>query len=209
MLPVAKTDRTFLLPDARVIMHSWRMGLAARGIDMKLFRVANAVSACLALCVLTGCGPGTNASAPADKAAAVDLRAVAAEVKAAIKTQVDAYAARDPVKAASIASADMLGMFHGEPNVVGKDAVLGQIREQMSDPALKLEVSDETVDVAASGELAVYHAIYHFTFTNPADKQPMVEVGNWVAVFTRQPDGAMKMSKDMVLDMPAPAGGAR
>lgn len=165
--------------------------------------------ACLALCMVAGCDPGTNARAPADRAAAVDPHAVASEVKAAIKTQVDAYAARDPVKAASIASQDMLGMFHGEPNVVGKDAVLSQIKEQMSDPALKLEVSDETVDVAASGELAVYHATYHFTFTNPANKRPMVEVGNWVAVFTRQPDGSMKMSKDMVLDMPAPAGDRR
>ena len=76
----------------------------------------------------------------------------------------------------------------------------------MTDPALKLEVSDETVDVAASGDMAVYHAIYRFTFTNPATKQPAVEVGNWVAVFTRQPDGTMKMRKDMVLDMPPPAG---
>ena len=61
-------------------------------------------------------------------------------------------------------------------------------------------VSDETVDVAASGDLAVHHAAYRFTFTNPATKQPATEAGNWVAVFKRQPDGAMKMSKDIIAD---------
>lgn len=148
------------------------------------------------------------AACSADAPAAVDHAAVAAEVKAAIRTQIDAYAARDPQKAISIASPDMLGMFHGEANNVGRDAVLAQIKAQMADPAVKLEASDETVDVAASGDMAVYRAVYRFTFTNPATGQPAVETGNWVAVFNRQADGSMKLSKDMVLDLPpAPAAG--
>ena len=105
----------------------------------------------------------------------------------------------------------MLGMFHGEANNVGREAVLAQIKAQMADPALKLEASEETVDVAAAGGMAVYRAVYRFTFTNPATGQPATETGNWVAVFTRQADGTMKLSKDMVLDLPpasasAPAG---
>lgn len=55
---------------------------------------------------------------------------------------------------------------------------------------------------AASGDLALYHATYHFSFTDPASKQPVVETGNWVALFKRQPDGSMKMSKDIVADTP-------
>jgi ketosteroid isomerase-like protein len=161
---------------------------------------------CSAALVVAGCGTaGTTGSTTLP---AADRGKVAAEVKAAIKTQVDAYAARDAAAAASIAATDMLGMFHGEANVVGKQAVLGQIKAQMADPALKLSVSDETVDVAASGDLAVYRATYHFTYTSPATKGPSTEAGNWVAVFSRQSDGTMKMSKDMVLDMPAPASGA-
>ena len=153
----------------------------------------------LTLLALAGCASGK-------RQASVDQQAVAAEVKAAIRTQIDAYSARDPEKAISIAAPDMLGMMHGAPNNVGRDAVLAQIRVQMDDPALKLEASDETVDVAASGDMAVYRAPYRFTFTNPATGQPATETGNWVAVFTRQPDGRMKLSKDMVLDLPpAPA----
>lgn len=157
----------------------------------------------MGLALLQGCNTGTSVSQDYDRAAAADKQVITAEVKAAIKTQLDGYAAHDPAKAASIAADDMLGMFHGEPNVQGHDAVLAQITAQMADPALKLTVSDETVDVAASGDMAIYHATYRFTFTNPETKQPAVETGNWVAVFTRQPDGKMKMHKDMVLDLPA------
>jgi len=155
--------------------------------------------------LLAGCGDG---KAPqAGTSAAIDRQAVAAEVKAAIRTQIEAYAARDPEKAASIAAPDMLGMFHGEKNNVGRDAVLAQIKAQMADPAVKLEATDETVDVAEAGDMAVYRATYRFTFTNPTTGQPAVETGNWVAVFKRQADGTMKLSTDMVLDLPAaPAG---
>jgi ketosteroid isomerase-like protein len=159
-----------------------------------------------AIAALAGCSPGSPPGSPGT-ATSADPGKVVAEVKAAIKTQVDAYAARDAATAASIAAPDMLGMFHGEPNVIGQQATLDQIKEQMADPALKLSVSDESVDVAASGDLAVYRATYHFTFTDPTTKRPATELGNWVAVFTRQANGTMKMSKDMVLDMPAPANG--
>jgi ketosteroid isomerase-like protein len=130
--------------------------------------------------------------------------AVASEVKAAIKTQIEAYAARDQAKAASILTPDIKTYFHGEPNVVGTAAANEAIQAQLALPDVKLEVSGETVDVAASGDLAVYHATYRFSFTNPANNQPFVEVGNWVAIFKRQPDGVMRMSTDIIADTPMP-----
>lgn len=143
--------------------------------------------------------------APAPPAAPppVDAAAVAAQVKAAIKTQVDAYAARDVARAGSILADDVVGHFHGAPNAVGKAAAMAGMKDQMADPALKLAVADESVDVAAAGDMAVYHATYTFTFTNPATKKVGSETGNWVAVFKRQGDGTMKLSRDMVLDTPA------
>lgn len=152
-----------------------------------------------AIALVSGCSAS---SGPTDKPTAVDTGKVADEVKAAIKWQVDAYAARDPVKAASIMAPDLLGMFHGEANKIGKEAGEAAMKAQMTLPDMTLAVSNETVDVASSGDLAVYHAIYRFTFTNPETKQPFVESGNWVAVFTRQPDGTMKMTKDIVADTP-------
>jgi ketosteroid isomerase-like protein len=135
-------------------------------------------------------------------APAADHSAVVAEVKAAIKTQVDAYAARDADKAVSILAPDIVTMFHGAPNVVGKAAATAAIKEQMADPALKLEVSDESVDVSAAGDMALYRAAYRFSYTTAPGNLQATESGNWVAVFMRQADGTMKMSHDMVLDTP-------
>ncbi|MCW5761522.1 MAG: DUF4440 domain-containing protein, partial [Phenylobacterium sp.] len=151
------------------------------------------VVALVAGAFVAGCG-----GKPAAPAAAMDTAKVEAEVRAAIKTQVDAYAARDAAKAASILAPDVVTMFHGEANVVGLGPNTEVSKGQMADQAMKLEVSDETVEAAASGDLAVYHATYRFTFTNPATKQPATEAGNWVAVFKRQPDGAMKLSRDII-----------
>jgi ketosteroid isomerase-like protein len=167
---------------------------------MRSFGFAGVPAACVSALLLTGCSAPPQ---PAPATAAPDPAKVEAEVKAAIKTQVDAYAARDPAKAISIAAPGLVTMFHGEPNVVGLAANRPVMQAQMSDPAMELKVSDETVDVAASGDLAVYHATYRFTFTNPATKRPATEAGNWIAVFRRQPDGAMKMIRDIVADTPA------
>ncbi|MBY8826369.1 YybH family protein [Sphingomonas colocasiae] len=129
---------------------------------------------------------------------------VAAEVKAAIHSQIDAYAARDAEKAASIVAPDIVAMVHGAPNIVGKPASAAAMKAQMADPRLKLAVSDESVEVSGSGDLAVYHATYRFTFSDPATKRPVTETGNWVAVFKRQADGTMKLQKDIVVDAPMP-----
>jgi len=168
---------------------------------MRNLGVKGVLLACVVMTLTAGC---TDGSPPSRTSAVPDPLEVAREVKAAIKTHVDAYAARDPAKAASILAPDLVVMFHGEANVVGLEKNTAALKAQMSDPAIKLEVSDETVDVAASGDLAVYHATYRFTFTNPATKQPATEVGNWVAVFKRQPNGAMKISRDVISDTPVP-----
>jgi ketosteroid isomerase-like protein len=158
----------------------------------------------VAVAIAVACSqPAPAPAAPPPATPPVDTAAVAAQVKAAIKTQVDAYAARDVATAASILADDVVAHFHGAPNVVGKTAAMAGMKEQMADPELKLAVAGESVDVAAAGDIAVYHATYTFTFTNPATKKAGSETGNWIAVFKRQADGTMKLSRDMVLDMPA------
>lgn len=167
---------------------------------MKPRGIAGVSLVCFVLLAVAGCSSGVPATPSSDS--------VAAEVKAAIRTQVEAYAARDQAKAASVLAPDISTFFHGQPNVVGLSAAEAEIQAQLALPDVKLEVSDETVDVAASGDLAVYHATYRFSFTNPETSQPFVEVGNWVAIFKRQPDGVMRMSTDIVADTPLPASPA-
>ncbi len=154
------------------------------------------IAALTAVLALSGCDKAPVGAPP------VDTAKVAAEVKAAIKTQVDAYATRDVETAASILAPDVRTMFHGAPDVIGKAAATDAIKAQMADPAVKLAIANEAVDVAAAGDMAIHRATYAFTHTDPVSKKPAVEVGNWVSVFKRQPDGSMKLSSDMVMDTP-------
>lgn len=146
-----------------------------------------------ALVLLAGC----------NTAPAVDSAKVGDEVKANMTEMVAAFAARDADKAVSWDAPDFVGMFHGAPNVSGKEGDLALTKEQVADPAMKFSVSDEKIDVAASGDLAVWRATYSYTYTDPATKQPKTEVGNWVVGWKRQSDGTMKEAWGVVSDTPA------
>ncbi|HWA61209.1 MAG TPA: hypothetical protein VG939_07530 [Caulobacteraceae bacterium] len=135
----------------------------------------------------------------------VDTAKVVAAVKADVRQLVADFNAHDAPKAVSHDAPGMVGMFHGAPNVVGPDADLAQTKQQMADPLAKVEVSNETVDVADSGDLAVYRATYAFTTTDPHTKKPAVEHGNWLIGYSQQPGGAWKIIWNVVSDTPAPA----
>ena len=63
-------------------------------------------------------------------------------------------------------------------------------------------MSNETVDVAASGDLAVYRAAYSYRYTGSGSGNIVTENGNWAAAFKRQPDGTMKLAWTMGADLP-------
>jgi len=151
----------------------------------------------LGLLSLAACGPRAPAVSGAAKATA--------EVKAAVAQLVDGYNTRNLSEAVGINAPDHLGMGHGFANVVGADAELASVRAQLADPAMVLAFTDPAIEASASGDLAVYRATYHVTYTDPNTKRPATEVGNWVAVFKRQPDGTMKLSWEVMSDLPKPA----
>jgi len=70
----------------------------------------------------------------------------------------------------------------------------------VADPAANVSVSNEIVDVAASGDMAVYRATYAYRFTDPATKQPATEHGNWLMGYKVQPDGSWKLAWGVVSD---------
>ena len=124
------------------------------------------------------------------------------EVLGVVNRTVAAFNAHDADTALEMFAPDLVSMYHGLPN-----ADLVQERRttamQVADPRLELMVSDEAVDVAEAGDMAVYTARYRFGFTNPETGEPGSEIGNWVLVFERQGDGSMKVSKAVVSDLPA------
>jgi len=113
--------------------------------------------------------------------------------------------ARDAAKAVAHDGADIVNMQHGAANYVGVDADLATTKLMVSDPNFKLAVSNESVDLAASGDLAVYHATYTYTFTSPASKAAASETGNLLLGYKKQSDGKLKLSWTVLSDAPAPA----
>ena len=127
------------------------------------------------------------------------------EVKANMAAIVAAFVARDAEKAVSWDAPDFVGMYHGTENVIGPEGDLKLTKEQVADPAMQFSVSDEVVDVAKSGDLAVWRAKYSYTYTDPATKQPKTELGNWVVSWKRGDDGKLKEALSVVTDTPAAA----
>jgi ketosteroid isomerase-like protein len=139
-------------------------------------------------------------------APAVDTAAIAQTIQADIQQLVGEFNARDAVSAVKHDAPDYVGMFHGLPNVKGPEEDLALTTQQVADPALNLTVSNETVDVAASGDMAVFMSNYTMVYTDPATQQPATENGNWVVGYKVQPDGSWKMAWGVVSDIgPAPA----
>jgi ketosteroid isomerase-like protein len=135
----------------------------------------------------------------------VDATKTAGTVKADMAQLVADFNAHDATKSVSQDAPDYVGMFHGQPNVRGPAGDLALTKQQVADPAAKVTVSDETVDVASAGDMAIYRATYAYGFTDPKTRKPMTEVGNWIVGYKQQPDGTMKLAWSVVSDTPAVA----
>ena len=156
------------------------------------------------LCALTASLAACNSAPPAAPAAppvapSVDTGKIADAVRTDLAQLMTELNARDLDKAVGHDSADMVGMFHGMPNVVGPAADKAMTEQMLKDPAFHLAVSGETVDVAAAGDMAVYRATYTVTVTDPKSKKPVVENGNWLVGY-KLVEGAWKIAWNVVSD---------
>lgn len=139
----------------------------------------------------------------ADGAAAVDTAKAADDIKAAMNATIEAFNAHDADKTTVLDMDDYVGMMHGTENVMGKAADLAATKVQTADPAAKVEISDNTVDVAKAGDMAVQRMTYAYTFTDPKTNTASTEHGNWIVGWKAQPDGSWKIAWGVVADTPA------
>ncbi|MCT2558970.1 nuclear transport factor 2 family protein [Tsuneonella sp. YG55] len=171
-----------------------------------VFRPVTVIATVTALMLpLAGCSQaasGDDDPAPAQRAVSnPDARSTKQQVLVAVHSAAAGFNARDAHKALAMFAPDLVSMFHGMPNGTLADERI-TTRTQVTDPAISLTLTDESVDVAEAGDMAVYAAKYRFGFTDPATGRPASETGNWVIVFRRQPDGTMKANKAIVSDLP-------
>ena len=171
---------------------------------MTKHQLTSAAAAVLAAASLGAC---TNT---ASVKPAVDTAKIAAAVKADEDQLTLDFNAHDVGKVVGHDAPDVVQMFHGFPNFVG---VAGDTTNNQqffaANPNGKFEVADAVVDVAASGDMAVYRATYVLTFTDPKTKVPATEHGNYLAGYKQQADGSWKMTWSIGADMPAPPPAAK
>lgn len=133
---------------------------------------------------------GTKASPAAAESA--DTTAIAETIKKDVAQLVVGINAHDPVKATAYDAPNIISMECGSPSVIGVKADREGFKQGFDhDPAWKVHLMDETVDVASSGDLAVYRGTYNEDSSRAG--VPMTHKTNFIAEFKRQSDGAWKI----------------
>ena len=159
---------------------------------MMKFHSASAVST--ALLALTVCMSPASAGS--------DTAKIATAIKANEAVLIAAFNSCDAMKGISYDAPDVVSMFHGAPNVVGAAADMAEAKKGCLDKTQHVTAANETVDVAAAGDMAVYRSTYVFTGTDPKTKKPTAEKGNYLVGWKKQPDGSWKIEWSIGSNMP-------
>ena len=141
------------------------------------------------LLLLTCAIASTASSATAQS---VDTAAIAETIKTDVAQLVAGLNAHDPVKTTAYDAPNVISMECGSPSTVGVEADREGFKTGFAhDPLWKVSLIDETVDVASSGDLAVYRGTYHED--NSHAGVLTTHKTNFLAEFKHQSDGSWKI----------------
>jgi len=133
------------------------------------------------------------ATAAQPSRASVDAKeGIERQIKSQVAAIVAGINAHDLAQATQFDSDDIVSMESGRPpshGLADERAGLGQAFQYA--PSWRLHLVDESVDVADSGEMAIYRSTYNEESTN--DGVPMTHRVNFLAEFKRQPDRSFKV----------------
>ncbi len=124
---------------------------------------------------------------------AADTAAIAQTIKADVAQVVAGINAHDAVKTTAYDAPDVISMECDSPSIVGVEADREGFKDGFAhDPLWRVALIDETVDVAGSGDMAVYRGIYNED--NSRNGVLMTHKTNFLAEFKRQSDGSWKIA---------------
>jgi len=122
----------------------------------------------------------------------VDTAVIAQTIKADVAQLVAGLNAHDVAKTMAYDAPNIISMECGSPSTVGIEADREGFKMGFShDPLWKVSLIDETVDVASSGDLAVYRGTYNED--NSHAGVLMTHKTNFIAEFKRQSDGSWRI----------------
>jgi ketosteroid isomerase-like protein len=126
------------------------------------------------------------------RAMAIDQAAIAETIKTDVAQLVAGINAHDAVQATAYDAPDVISMECGSPSTVGVEADREGFKQGFAHNAdWKVSLIDQTVDVASSGDLAVYRGTYNEDSSSAG--VPMTHKTNFIAEFKRQSDGQWRM----------------
>jgi uncharacterized protein (TIGR02246 family) len=171
--------------------------------DMTRLQLAGAAMAVLMAASLGAC----NTAPPAKTSA--DAGKIADAIKADAAQRIADINAHDAAKVAAHDAPDGVLMFHGQPNAAGVPAIEASFVQRFANtPDIQVTLSDPTVDVAASGDLAVFHSTTVTTSTDPATKAQVTTTNNSLSGYKPQADGTWKIEWSVVSDVGPPPAAA-
>ena len=130
----------------------------------------------------------------------VDTAAIAETIKADVAQVVAGLNAHDAVKTTAYDAPNIISMECGSPPTIGVEADREDFKTGFArDPLWKVSLIGETVDVASSGDLAVYRGTYNED--NSRAGVLMTHKTNFIAEFKRQSDGSWKIAWYSVSNM--------
>ena len=166
-------------------------------------QLAGTAMAVLMAASLSACNP------PAPAKASVDTDKIADAVKADTAQRIADINAHDTAKFVGHNAADAVSMFHGRPNAVGTTAIEAGLKQTLANsPDLHVTLSDQTVDVAASGDMAVSRSTTVATFTDTKTNKPVTTTNNSLVGYKPQADGSWKIEWSVVSDVGPPPAAA-
>lgn len=138
-------------------------------------------------------------------AAPVSRVEIAKTIEADVAQLIAGINEHDAAKATQFDAPDIVSMESGRPPSIGATADReGLERGFENTPSWHVGLIDETVDVAQSGDLAVYRSTYHQDSVD--NGTPMTQRVNFVAGFEKQPDGSWRIAWSVVCAQERPHG---
>lgn len=152
-------------------------------------------SCCIAAWALSGCTQADRQK-QGTPAAAVDVNAIADEIRQIEARWVNEYASRDAGSLVEHYSHDATLMQPGVPAIRGMDRIAAAMADAIKDGAV-FSINTEKVEVARSGEWAYSRGTYTLAATNRREKLDGRHTGSYVTIYKKQDDGSWKAVEDI------------
>ena len=154
-------------------------------------------SFCIAIFVLSGCSQADRQKQQsAAQAAAVDVNAIADQIRQIEAQWVSEYASGDTGGLVDHYAHDATLMQPGVPAVRGMDRIAAAMADAIKDGAA-FSINTEKVEVAKSGDWAYSRGTYTLAATNRSNKLDGRHTGSYLTIYRKQEDGSWKAVEDI------------